>query len=115
MEDGTDQNSALNVYKGNNVEIKVDTVHSVKGETHVATLYMETFYRTGHESENLWEQFKGEIFKPRKGDAIIKEALKIAYVAMSRPRYLLCVAIDKRHFQQEDYEKISKLWNIVKV
>lgn len=32
----------------------------------------------------------------RKGDAIIKKALKIAYVAMSRPRYLLCVAIDKK-------------------
>ena len=115
LEHSTEQDSVLNVYKSNDVEIKVDTVHSVKGETHVATLYLETFYRTGHESENLWVQFKGENFKPRKGDAIIKEALKIAYVAMSRPRYLLCVAIDKRHFQQEDYKKISKLWNIVKV
>lgn len=59
--------------------------------------------------------YKGAIFKTRKGDVIIKEALKIAYVAMRRPRYLLCVAIDKKHFKQEDYNKISKLWNVVKV
>lgn len=51
----------------------------------------------------------------RKGDAIIKEALKIAYVAMSRPRYLLCVAIDKKKIKQEDYNNISKLWNVVEV
>ena len=115
LEHGREQDSVLNVYKSNDVEIKIDTVHSVKGETHVATLYMETYYRTGYESKNLWEQFKGETFKPRKGDSVIQEALRIAYVAMSRPRYLLCVAIDRKHFKQQDYEKISKLWNIVEV
>ncbi len=34
---------------------------------------------------------------------------------MSRTRYLLCVAIDKKHFKQEDYNEISKLWNVVEV
>ena len=33
-----------NVYKEDDIEIEVSTVHSVKGETHAATLYLETFY-----------------------------------------------------------------------
>ena len=105
--------STVNVYKGNGIEIKVDTVHSVKGETHVATLYMETFYHTGHESKHLWNQFLGEKYETTQSDSIKKEALKIAYVAMSRPRYLLCVAIHKSHF--EDSEKIRKLWNVIEI
>lgn len=105
--------STVNVYKGNGIEIKVDTVHSVKGETHVATLYMETFYHTGHESKHLWNQFLGEKYETTQSDSIKKEALKIAYVAMSRPRYLLCVAIHKSHFK--DSEKIRKLWNVIEI
>lgn len=105
--------STVNVYKDNGIEIKVDTVHSVKGETHVATLYMETFYHTGHESKHLWNQFLGEKYETTQSDSIKKEALKIAYVAMSRPRYLLCIAIHKSHFK--DSEKIRKLWNVIEV
>lgn len=107
----TCSNDTINVFKANNIEIKIDTVHSVKGETHLATLYMETFYHTGCESENLWEQFKGNVYNPSNRDSIKRESLKIAYVAMSRPRYLLCVAISKDHFV--DCVEIRNLWNVV--
>ena len=106
---GTD----TNVYSNSVADIKVDTVHSVKGETHIATLYMETSYHKKCESEYLWNQFKGNAYVPGKCDTYKKEALKIAYVAMSRPRYFLCVAIDKRHFQ--DCEEVRKIWDVIKV
>lgn len=50
-----------NVYHGDNgkIDIEVSTVHAVKGETHAATLYLETFYNRHHESDRLAEQFKG--------------------------------------------------------
>lgn len=102
-----------NVLSFMGAQIKVDTVHSVKGETHIATLYMETSYQKKCESEYLWEQFKGNAYVLSKGDTYKKEALKIAYVAMSRPRYFLCVAIDKKHFQ--DCEKIRKIWDVIEV
>lgn len=56
----------------------------------------------------------GYNFSRHEGVTIIKEALKIAYVAMST-RYLLCVAVDKKHLIQEDYNIILKLWNVVEV
>ena len=106
---GTD----TNVYSNSEADIKVDTVHSVKGETHIATLYMETSYHKKCESEYLWNQFKGNAYVSGKGDTYKKEALKIAYVAMSRPRYFLCVAIDKRHFQ--DCEEVRKIWDVIEI
>lgn len=102
-----------NVLSFMGAQIKVDTVHSVKGETHIATLYMETSYQKKCESEYLWEQFKGNAYVPSKGDTYRKEALKIAYVAMSRPRYFLCVAIDKKHFQ--DCEEVRKIWDVIEL
>ena len=102
-----------NVYSSSGTDIKVDTVHSVKGETHIATLYMETSYHKKCESENLWEQFKGHSYVSGKSDTYKKEALKIAYVAMSRPRYFLCVAIDKKHFQ--DCEEVRKMWDVIEI
>lgn len=102
-----------NVLSFMGAQIKVDTVHSVKGETHIATLYMETSYQKKCESEYLWEQFKGNAYVSSKGDTYRKEALKIAYVAMSRPRYFLCVAIDKKHFQ--DCEEVRKIWDVIEL
>lgn len=39
-----------NVYIGNGIDVEVATVHSVKGETHAFTLYLETYYDRYHES-----------------------------------------------------------------
>ena len=33
-----------NIYKEDDMEIEIATVHAVKGETHAATLYLETFF-----------------------------------------------------------------------
>ena len=43
------------------MEIEIATVHAVKGETHAATLYLETFFNKYYESERLKEQFKGKL------------------------------------------------------
>ncbi len=40
-----------NVFHSEGIDIEVATVHSVKGETHAATLYLETSYFGKHESE----------------------------------------------------------------
>lgn len=108
-----EQNEYSNIYRSSNLDIEVGTVHSVKGETHVATLYMETFFRTGHEGELLWNQFLGVPYKKRNSDSVNKKALKIAYVAMSRPRYFLCVAISKEHYQESN--EIRERWNVINV
>lgn len=87
-----------NVYRcpETGIDVKIGTVHSVKGETHLATLYLETFYQKKHESDRLPHCFcdQGNIFS----SDFEKETTKIAYVAMSRPTHLLCFAIHQNRF-----------------
>jgi DNA helicase II / ATP-dependent DNA helicase PcrA len=75
----------------------VGTVHSAKGETHLAALYVEMYYNKQHESERLSCCFCGKA-KEFFGDHG-KESARIAYVAMSRPTHLLCFAIHREHFE----------------
>ena len=92
-----------NLYKDDDIEIEIGTVHSAKGETHTATLYLETFYKRGqgnYESERLKEQFKNIPVTKTLNDLktcndIIKQSAKMAYVGFSRPTHLLCIAIEK--------------------
>ncbi len=100
-----------NIYRENGVEIEVATVHAVKGETHVATLFLETSYFGYHESERLAEQFKGVVFTGTDDKTL--RSLKVAYVGMSRPRYLLCVAIQKDRFDRIDSDELREIWDVV--
>ena len=100
-----------NIYKEGDVEIEVATVHSVKGETHAATLYLETFYNRFYESERLKEQFKGVAYTGTDDDTL--KSLRVVYVGMSRPRYLLCVAIQKDRFDSMDCDELREIWNVV--
>lgn len=108
------QEKSLNVYKDGGIEIQVATVHSVKGETHAATLFLETKYHK-YESEHFGAQLCGAPFSQRKGDSNVLQALKIAYVALSRPRYFLAYAIHANRFQSLDIEKLKQIWEIRKV
>jgi len=100
-----------NLYQVNGIEIEVATVHSVKGETHASTLYLETYYNRYHESERLADQFKGIAYTGTDGDSI--KSLKVVYVGMSRPRYLLCVAIQKDRFDRIDCPELREIWDVV--
>jgi DNA helicase-2/ATP-dependent DNA helicase PcrA len=100
-----------NVYVEDGVKVPVQTVHSVKGETHVATLYMETSYHDKCESERLGEQMAGIACQQEAGKYIL-QTLRLAYVAISRPRYLLCMAITKEHFDKLNLEQLNKYWDI---
>jgi len=81
------------------IEVKVGTIHSAKGETHTATLYLETFYQGKRESESIMEQLCGIHYERPSGkkDTYKKETLKMAYVGMSRPSHLLCFAGQKEN------------------
>lgn len=83
------------------VNIRVGSIHSVKGETHVATLVCETFWYahnlhmlrpwiTGHREG--WTERDG----PRQS-----YRLKVHYVAMTRPTHLLCLAMRRSSFETE--------------
>ena len=104
-----------NVYHGDSgtIDIEVSTVHAVKGETHAATLYLETFYNRHHESDRLAEQFKGVAYTGTDADTL--KNLRVAYVGMSRPRYMLCAAIQQDRFDKIDCDELRKIWKVEKI
>lgn len=111
MENSSDLNesnplsSVSNVYDYNGLQIEIDTVHGVKGQTHIATLYMETFWYE-KTVEHIIEYIRGESI--RNPGERVKKQLKIAYVAMTRPKELLCITMEDTVFEQNK-DKLTAL------
>ncbi len=102
--------SPTNYYKTDGLEIEITSVHSVKGQTHCATLYLESCYYNNYESERLSHQFLGNSFKEKKIHH--KSSIKMAYVGFSRPTDLLCVAIHKNRFDAQLNGIDTNVWEV---
>lgn len=101
-------NVFIDPIKGRRIEF--DTIHGVKGETHDATLYLETEKNRGSDIGRIL--FHYGIGKAGSS-SLHEQSRKLAYVAMSRPRKLLCVAV-----QSKTYEKGKAVfadWDIVDI
>lgn len=96
------------------IPIIVGTVHSVKGETHRATLYLETVYHNSC-GQYLIEQLLGIPYGPplNKKDTYKKACLRIAHVGMSRPTHLLCVALNQKIIEAKHKELEENGWKII--
>lgn len=91
----SEKNIFIDPIRGRRIEF--DTIHGVKGETHDATLYLETD-RQGASDLNRILPYYGV---GRLGSSnLFDYSRKLAYVGMSRPKKLLCVAM-----QAKTYEK----------
>jgi Superfamily I DNA and RNA helicases len=102
--------SPTNYYKTDGLEIEITSVHAVKGQTHCATLYLESCYYNNYESERLSHQFLGNSFKEKKIHH--KSSIKMAYVGFSRPTDLLCVAIHKSRFDAQLNGIDTNVWEV---
>lgn len=110
--------------KEEDFNIDIATIHSVKGQTHCATMYIETF-KNNYESQKsqiinvLTNKEHNFIVGEKKGknagekDAFGKEALKMMYVGFSRPTHLLCFAILEENVKGniEKYKKAG--WVVI--
>lgn len=111
---------APNVISENGINVEINTIHSVKGQTNTATLYLETYFQkdgTGedtksYESQRLAKQFLFEEL-PSNAKTRTKQSAKMAYVGLSRPTDLLCVAIHQDRFNSY-LTKIDPLkWELI--
>jgi ATP-dependent DNA helicase UvrD/PcrA len=96
------------------LDIHIGTVHSAKGQTHCATLYIETYYH-GYEVEKI-KSINPFIKIPHTCSAKRdKEALKMLYVGFSRPTHLLCFAVHEESVKN-DLDKFEAAgWKIERV
>lgn len=90
-----DKNIFIEPIRGRRIQF--DTVHGVKGETHDATLYLETEKDRGSDIGRILCCYG--VGRPG-ASSIYDYSRKLVYVGMSRPRKLLCLAI-----QESTYEK----------
>lgn len=91
------QAAALNTYRcsdgGASVDIRLGSIHAAKGQTHLATLVLETFNKS-HFLHSLMPWLVGKHQNGTKctNDKAAQRLLQI-YVAMTRPTHLLCLAL----------------------
>lgn len=113
----------VNTFDYDGINIEIGTVHSAKGQTHTATLYLETFYNIGYgnyESERLRNQLNGvnivdTLNSNVGGKDKIRQTSKMAYVGFSRPTHLLCIAIHKKRYEAVLSEINGEKWDIIEI
>ena len=94
---------------GRSVELKFGSIHSSKGRTHLATLILETKYYEYNLSSILpWLAGKSGKLGQRN-----KQRLKCQYVAMTRAKGLICLAMLEDSISHELQKELTEFgWNI---
>lgn len=101
---------------GKQVDIQVGTIHSAKGQTHRATLVLETFYKT-HDLGDLVEWLAGgpRGWHPKDGKER-GDRLRLVFTAMTRPTHLLCLAMRSQAVAKPQVEALrARGWQVVKL
>ncbi|MBX5159619.1 MULTISPECIES: UvrD-helicase domain-containing protein [Rhizobium] len=98
------------------IAIRMGSIHGVKGETHTATLVLESFNRT-HNLRNLKSWLLGK--RPMAGSdnqaqqASVRDRLKLHYVGMTRASHFLCLAMRQDTFTAAEIDQLRiRGWNI---
>jgi len=101
---------------GREVFIQAGSIHSVKGQTHTATLVLETFWYK-HNLECILPWFTKEKHLWKKTDGVRQESrLKLHYVAMTRPTHLLCLAMKQSALNAEQMGDLrTRGWRLLMV
>lgn len=88
--------------------IQFDTIHGVKGETHDATLYLETEMSRSSDIVRILP-FLG--IQKVGSSSLFDYSRKLVYVGMSRPRKLLCLAIQESTYLRS--KNAFQEWDII--
>lgn len=104
----------IDKYKRDNIELEINTVHSIKGETHLATLYLDTFYKKYDISKYLILE---NLLSAKHTFEKNKERLNIIFVGASRPSYLLCFACQNilSSLSDKQKEKLNEIFEIINI
>ena len=94
---------------GQSVDMEFGSIHSVKGRTHLATLILETYMKS-HNMKSILKYLCGNPPKTKKHP---EKKLKCQYVAMTRARALVCLAIPVDFVDEDTQEKLKQIgWNL---
>jgi DNA helicase-2/ATP-dependent DNA helicase PcrA len=83
------------------IDIRLGSIHSVKGQTHLATMVLSTFW-FDHSSQKLLPWLLGTKINASGAGIRDRKRLLQTYVAMTRPSHLVCLAIPRFIFGDDD-------------
>lgn len=84
-------------------------LHGVKGETHDATLYLETETKKSSDIRRILPLLERKITQCK--NELQEKSRRCVYVGFSRPKYLLCLAISEKTYV--GHETAFSSWKIV--
>jgi hypothetical protein len=97
------------------VQIHLGSVHSVKGETHAATLVLDSYFHKHHLHELKPWLLGTKQGGSKQADRMLKR-LRLHYVAMTRPAHLLCLAMRSDALTEADQAALSaRGWKVIPV
>lgn len=76
------------------INVEISTIHGVKGETHAATLVLETMFHS-FDIRKMIDYFLEMESTRKKLSSNQEKFMKQLFVATTRPKYLVCLAMDK--------------------
>ncbi len=79
------------------LDIRLGSIHSVKGQTHLATMVLNTYWHA-HSSKQMLPWLLGEQSNGNGAGVRDLKRLLQTYVAMTRPSHLICLAIPRSAF-----------------
>ncbi len=101
----------LNVYRYDSavgpIDIEVTTINAVKGQNHDATLVLETCWRGRHDLQEMVEFLNDESSTDNLQAGDTRERMKRVFVAMTRPRELVCLAMHRDHVTSEQRDSLA--------
>ncbi|QJD93239.1 hypothetical protein HH213_26035 [Duganella dendranthematis] len=110
---GTEQHHCMVEHEQRQLTIPIGTVASMKGETHLATLVLESHGGTSQrfDLEEAVKVLVGTSALPTQ--KLLKGQFRNLYVAMSRPTSFLCVAVNAERVSAESQALLrAKGWDI---
>ena len=111
VENKNNDNNGMNTYIKDNVKLEINTIHGVKGETHLATLYLDTFWYKYDISYYLIKLLSSELTNKQKNDIQNTKRNRNIFVGASRSQYLLCFACKKINIS----DKIKDMFEIIEI
>lgn len=96
---GARQNTVRHAREDRLVDIALSTIHGVKGETHHATLVLSTPSHQIFDLKEAVAPLLGADNARRLGKPTVAKQLTLAFVGMTRPSQLLCLAIPLAHIK----------------
>lgn len=105
---GAEDRAAPNRYRfhqdGRYVDIDMGTIHSAKGQTHTATLVVESYFKK-HDMQDLLQWICGAKSGADSNPGIERpERMRLVYTAVTRPSHLLCLAMRRDAIRQNGAE-----------